>query len=60
MKRLMYFTMCLCTMLLVVSCSKSNSDNPLIGKWEQTIEQAGGKAVLTYDFKDSGNLPRPW
>lgn len=56
MKRLMYFTMCLCTMLLVVSCSKSNSDNPLIGKWEQTIEQAGVKAVATYDFKDSGKL----
>ena len=56
MKRLMYFTMCLCTMLLVVSCSKSNSDNPLIGEWEQTIEQAGVKAVATYDFKDSGKL----
>lgn len=85
MKRLMYFTMCLCTMLVVLSCSKSSSDkndggkssydmscsknssdknvsdksiynNPIIGKWEQTINQGSAAAVVTYNFKESGKL----
>lgn len=50
--------MCLCTMLLVLaSCSKSsNSDNPLVGKWQQEVDKAGVQATVTYDFKSDGTL----
>lgn len=56
MKRLMYFTMCLCTMLVALSSCSSKGGNGLIGKWEQTIEQGGAKAIATYDFKDNGKM----
>lgn len=56
MKRLMYFTMCLCTLLVAMSACSSKNANALIGKWEQTISQNGVKAVVTYDFKDNGKL----
>lgn len=55
MKRFIYFTMCLCSMLVAVSCS-NKADNELIGKWEQTVEQMGVKAELTYDFKNNGKM----
>ena len=50
--------MCLCTMLLVLaSCSKSsNSDNPIVGKWQQEVDKAGVQATVTYDFKSDGTL----
>lgn len=55
MKRLIFFTLFMCTMVLsLTSCGSKN--NELIGKWEQVVEQAGVKAVLTYDFKDNGTL----
>lgn len=55
MKRIMFFTVCLCTMLLsFTSCG--GKDNALVGKWEQTINQMGVKAVATYDFKENGKL----
>ena len=55
MKKFMYFTMCLCAMLVTLSsCSKA--DNELIGKWEQTIEESGVKVVSTYEFKNGGKL----
>lgn len=58
MKRITYFAMCLCTMLLVLaSCSKSsNSDNPIVGKWQQEVDKAGVQATVTYDFKSDGTL----
>ncbi|MDE6199262.1 MAG: hypothetical protein K2G06_05415 [Muribaculaceae bacterium] len=55
MKRFMYFTMCLCAMFAVLS-SCSSGGNGLIGKWEQTISEAGANAVATYDFKDNGKM----
>lgn len=62
MKRITYFAMCLCTMLLVLaSCSKSSnsnsssSDNPLVGKWQQEVDN-GVKVTVTYDFKSDGTL----
>lgn len=55
MKRLIFFTLFMCTMMLsLTSCGSKN--NELVGKWEQVVEQAGVKAVLTYDFKDNGTL----
>lgn len=55
MKRLMFFTLFMCTMVLsLTSCGSKN--NELVGKWEQVVDQAGVKAVLTYDFKDNGTL----
>lgn len=52
---MMFFTLCMCTMILsLTSCGGKN--NALVGKWEQVVEQAGVKAVLTYDFKDDGTL----
>lgn len=55
MKRLIFFTLFMCTMVLsLTSCGSKN--NELIGKWEQVVEQAGVNAVLTYDFKDNGTL----
>ncbi|MGM9821058.1 MAG: hypothetical protein ACI30D_00490 [Muribaculaceae bacterium] len=54
MKRLIFFTMCLCSFMLMTSCS--GGDSPIVGTWEQIIDQSGVKAVVTYDFKDSGKL----
>lgn len=55
MKRLMFFTLFMCTMVLsLTSCGSKN--NELVGKWEQVVDQAVVKAVLTYDFKDNGTL----
>lgn len=56
MKRLMYLTMCLCAMLVAMSSCSGKSENGLIGKWEQTVDEAGAKVVVTYDFKESDKL----
>jgi len=42
-------------MLLTLS-SCGGKDNALIGKWEQTIEQMGVKAVVTYEFNNNGKM----
>lgn len=66
MKRLMYLTMCLFALCVAVtSCSdkadgkdkvegKAKAENGLVGKWEHVVEQAGAKAVVTYDFRENG------
>lgn len=56
MKRLMCFTMCLCTMLIAMSSCSGKKENGIIGKWEQTVSENGVKAVTTYDFKEGGKL----
>lgn len=56
MKKLMYFTMCMCTVLIALASCSSKADNELIGKWEQTIEQGSVKVVTTYDFQNGGKL----
>lgn len=60
MKRLMCLTMCLCTMLLVMTaCSGKNNnsiDKSILGKWEQTVEENGSKVVSVYEFDESGKL----
>lgn len=56
MKHLKYLTMCLLAVVLAVSCSRSDSGNSLIGKWQQTVTEDGTMAVSTYDFKDNGKL----
>lgn len=56
MKKIISLAMCLCTMLVVTACSGAKSDNPLIGKWEQVVEEQGAKAEVTYEFDESGEI----
>ena len=55
MKRLMYLTMCLCTMLLVMTACVGKNKS-IVGKWELTFEIAGTKSVSVYEFNESGKF----
>ena len=56
MKKLLGFTFCLCTLVMVLSSCSKNADNGIYGKWEQTVEQGTMTATVTYDFKTNGIL----
>lgn len=52
----MFFTLCLCTIMLSLPACGGKSGEGLIGKWEQKINEEGGTAVSTYTFKENGEL----
>lgn len=62
MKKLMFISLCICTMFITLTAcsggSKSVSDpsNPIVGKWEQIVEQNGMNVDAIYEFKSSGDL----
>lgn len=57
MKKIISLTLCFCTILIAItSCSGTKSDNPLIGKWEQTMTENGVKVVAIYEFSENGKL----
>lgn len=57
MKKTFSLALYLCTIMIAISsCSGAKSDNPLIGKWEQTVAENGVKNVVIYEFAENGEL----
>lgn len=51
MKKLFSFAL---LAIMIMSASCAHSDNPLVGEWEQKVDQNGATVVANYDFKSNG------
>lgn len=57
MKNFFSLALCICTIMIAnTSCSGIKSDNPLIGKWEQSVTENDVKIVAIYEFGENGEL----